>query len=155
MLFSRGSSRPRNWTRVSCIAGRFFLPAELPGKPMVGSGDILMKVLLTGRKHICGCLCGRPHPLQSGANCSCYTEPAAWGGLPAITQEGEVSLGQIQRGTRVGGNNRSLKDTQHRPWRLLGRHCNLGEKRLGLRPVSLVFLLHLKLTSHSTCHVLR
>ena len=22
--FSRGSSRPRNWTRVSCIAGRFF-----------------------------------------------------------------------------------------------------------------------------------
>ena len=23
-LFSRGSSQPRNWTRVSCIAGRFF-----------------------------------------------------------------------------------------------------------------------------------
>ena len=29
--FSSRSSRPRNWTRVSCIAGRF-LPAELPGK---------------------------------------------------------------------------------------------------------------------------
>ena len=24
ILFSRGSSRPRNWTWVSCIAGRFF-----------------------------------------------------------------------------------------------------------------------------------
>ena len=33
--FSRGSSWPRNWTRVSCIAGRF-LPAELPGKPNAG-----------------------------------------------------------------------------------------------------------------------
>ena len=31
--FSRGSSWPRNQTGVSCIAGRFFLPAELPGKP--------------------------------------------------------------------------------------------------------------------------
>ena len=28
--FSRGSSQPRDWTWVSCIAGRFFLP---PGKP--------------------------------------------------------------------------------------------------------------------------
>ena len=31
--FSRGSSQPRNQTRVSCIAGGFFLPVELPGKP--------------------------------------------------------------------------------------------------------------------------
>ena len=30
--FSRGASWSRNWTRVSCIVGRF-LPAELPGKP--------------------------------------------------------------------------------------------------------------------------
>ena len=28
----QGSSWPRNWTRVSCIAGRF-ITAELPGKP--------------------------------------------------------------------------------------------------------------------------
>ena len=34
--FSRGSSRPRNRTKVSCIAGNF-LPAELPGKPLVAS----------------------------------------------------------------------------------------------------------------------
>ena len=33
LCFSRGSSQPRDWTHVSCIAGRFFLPAELPGKP--------------------------------------------------------------------------------------------------------------------------
>ena len=30
--FSRGSSQPRDWTHVSCIAGRFFT-AEPPGKP--------------------------------------------------------------------------------------------------------------------------
>ena len=29
---SRGSSRPRNWTRISCLAGRFF-NTEPPGKP--------------------------------------------------------------------------------------------------------------------------
>ena len=34
--FSSGSSQPRNWTGVSCIAGRF-LPAELPGKPCLRS----------------------------------------------------------------------------------------------------------------------
>ena len=33
--FSRGSSQPRNQTRVSCIAGRFFLPTELWGKPLL------------------------------------------------------------------------------------------------------------------------
>ena len=32
--FSNISSWPRNWTRVSCIAGRF-LPAKLPGKPHI------------------------------------------------------------------------------------------------------------------------
>ena len=32
ILFSRGSSRPRDQTWVSCIAGRFFT-AEPPGKP--------------------------------------------------------------------------------------------------------------------------
>ena len=39
--FSRGSTRPRDWTQVSCIRGRFFffileaesLPSEPPGKP--------------------------------------------------------------------------------------------------------------------------
>ena len=30
--FSRGSSQPKDWTQVSCIAGRFFT-AEPPGKP--------------------------------------------------------------------------------------------------------------------------
>ena len=41
-LFSSGSSWPRNWTRVSCIASGFF-PAELPGKPWQLSGIYLMK----------------------------------------------------------------------------------------------------------------
>ena len=34
--FSWGSSQPRNRTGVSCIAGRFFLPTELWGKPTKG-----------------------------------------------------------------------------------------------------------------------
>ena len=33
MPSSRGSSQPRDWNRVSCIAGRFFT-TELPGKPL-------------------------------------------------------------------------------------------------------------------------
>ena len=33
MPCSRGSSLPRDWTQVSCIAGRFFT-AEPPGKPI-------------------------------------------------------------------------------------------------------------------------
>ena len=32
---SRGSFQPRDQTLVSCIAGRFFLPSELPGKPTI------------------------------------------------------------------------------------------------------------------------
>ena len=32
ILFSGGSSQPRDWTRVSCLAGRFFI-VEPPGKP--------------------------------------------------------------------------------------------------------------------------
>ena len=32
ILFSRGSPWPRDWTQVSCIAGRFF-NTETPGKP--------------------------------------------------------------------------------------------------------------------------
>ena len=34
MPFSRGSSRPRDLTRVSCIAGEFFYPLRHPGKPI-------------------------------------------------------------------------------------------------------------------------
>ena len=33
MPSSRGSSQPRDQTQVSCIAGRFFLSFESPGKP--------------------------------------------------------------------------------------------------------------------------
>ena len=33
--FSSRSSQTRNWTRVSCIAGRFFLPTELWGKSLL------------------------------------------------------------------------------------------------------------------------
>ena len=36
MPSSRGSSQPRDWIWVSCIAGRFFT-AESPGKPMISS----------------------------------------------------------------------------------------------------------------------
>ena len=32
---SRGSFQPRNWTWVSCIVVRLFLPSESPGKPNI------------------------------------------------------------------------------------------------------------------------
>ena len=43
-LFSRGSSRPRNWTEVSYIEGRF-LPAELPERLMEGIYRMLNALL--------------------------------------------------------------------------------------------------------------
>jgi len=49
-LFSRGSSQPRDRTEVSHIAGRFFLPAEPPGKPQntrVSSLFLLQSIFLT------------------------------------------------------------------------------------------------------------
>ena len=51
--FSRGSSRPRNRTGVSCIAGDS-LPAELPGKPLVAS--------LT--ENDCDCFSSKVHGFQ-------------------------------------------------------------------------------------------
>ena len=41
--FSRGPSWPRNWTWVSCIAGRFFIP-ESPEKPkeMLALGYLIL-----------------------------------------------------------------------------------------------------------------
>ena len=33
ILFSRGSFHPRDWTHISCTAGRFFLLSEPTGKP--------------------------------------------------------------------------------------------------------------------------
>ena len=42
----RGSSWPRDWTRVSCIAGRFFA-AELPGKPLILHNQVMIQVTLT------------------------------------------------------------------------------------------------------------
>ena len=38
IFFSRASSRPRDWTQVSCIAGRS-CTTKLPGKPSLQSGD--------------------------------------------------------------------------------------------------------------------
>ena len=48
--FSRRSSQPRDWTQVSCNAGRFFLPAEPQGKPKntgVGSLSLLQQIFPT------------------------------------------------------------------------------------------------------------
>ena len=49
MLSSRGSSLPRGWTQVSCIAVDS-LPSEPPGKPKntgVGSLSLLQRIFLT------------------------------------------------------------------------------------------------------------
>ena len=47
--FSKGSSQPRGWTQVSCIASDS-LPVEPPGKPKntgVGSLSLLQRIFLT------------------------------------------------------------------------------------------------------------
>ena len=55
--FSRGSSWPRAWTWVSCIAGGFFSPAEPPGKP-----SLELRHLVFSRQNLVLCL-----PLPSKA----------------------------------------------------------------------------------------
>ena len=47
--FSRGSSQPRDWTQVSCIAGRFFTSwaTGKPKKTAVGSLALLQQIFLT------------------------------------------------------------------------------------------------------------
>ena len=45
--FSSGSSRPRNWTRVSCIAGRFFTNWAIREAP-----NILLALFLWSRKDL-------------------------------------------------------------------------------------------------------
>ena len=40
--FSKGSSQPRDWTWVSCIAGRFFT-AEPPGKPLSSLRNVISR----------------------------------------------------------------------------------------------------------------
>ena len=42
--FSRGSSHPRNWTHVSCIAGRFLI-TEPPGSPLNGKAEFIQEYL--------------------------------------------------------------------------------------------------------------
>ena len=43
--FSKRSSWPRDWTRVSCIAGRFFT-TEPPGKPQYSHNSVHVRVTI-------------------------------------------------------------------------------------------------------------
>ena len=46
--FSRGSSRPRNWTWISCIAGRFFTNWAMREAPLLpGDSSIIRNALPT------------------------------------------------------------------------------------------------------------
>ena len=54
-LFPRGSSWPRNWTRVSCIAVNS-LPAELPGKPTCTEYCIFKNTVCVC-VYVCAALC--------------------------------------------------------------------------------------------------
>ena len=49
--FSRASSPPRDWTLVSCIAGRF-LTAEPPGKPYIAGASIPTLSSLVGQPRL-------------------------------------------------------------------------------------------------------
>ena len=45
--FSRGSSWSRDWNLFSCIAGRFFLPSEPPGKPQRWGQKCIKKKIIS------------------------------------------------------------------------------------------------------------
>ena len=49
--FSRGSSRPRNWTGVSCIVGRFFTSWATREAPMPSASCLNSSELWCGSKH--------------------------------------------------------------------------------------------------------
>ena len=42
--FSRGLSQPRNWIRVSCIAGRFFCQLSYQGSPLISGKACSSKI---------------------------------------------------------------------------------------------------------------
>ena len=48
IFFSRGSSQPRDWTWVSCIAGRF-ITTEPPGKPSYPTERVTGSAFWSGR----------------------------------------------------------------------------------------------------------
>ena len=89
--FSRGPSWPRNWTRVSCIAGRFF--TTWATKPSIFS---LCETFLEGQPQgplsIDGCFLGLGHSIHSyvwlqGYSGSAFTTP------PSIfTVPGSIAL---------------------------------------------------------------
>ena len=59
--FSRESSRPRNWTRLSCTAGRFFT-TELSGKPYTSLFYWKKKHILSSPRHKHFCVLLLPSP---------------------------------------------------------------------------------------------
>ena len=63
--FSRGSSRPRNWTRVSCTAGGFFT-SELPGKGSISIWHLSARITLghSGLMVCCGIKKKNKHPIK-------------------------------------------------------------------------------------------
>ena len=65
--FSRGSSQPRNWTRVSCTAGRFFTnwatreaPLKKVQSPFPGLGPIYLSNLISFHCHLSLSTLGKP-----------------------------------------------------------------------------------------------
>ena len=83
MTFSRGSSQPRDQTRVSCIAGRFFTNRairQFPPLPLYSINCMCGKLLLSCQS--CPTLCdpmdlARQAPLSMG-----FSRQEHWSGLP-------------------------------------------------------------------------
>ena len=74
--YSRGSSWPRDWTQVSCIASEF-LPSESPGRP----GFFLLLLLLS--HFSCVQLCATPQTSAHQAPLSLgFSRQEHWSGLP-------------------------------------------------------------------------
>ena len=55
--FSRGSSQPRDWTRVSCTAGRFFTWLSYKGNPFLKGIIPESKLSHLNSLFVCVCVC--------------------------------------------------------------------------------------------------
>ena len=66
LLFSRGSSQPRDQTSVSCIVGRFFTIRAPWEAPVGGVGRFFFSSSFAQRGNDCLRLCGRARPQIQG-----------------------------------------------------------------------------------------
>ena len=82
IAFSRGSSQPRDWTRVSCIAGRFF--TVWATRVSTGRWNLELRHTETSASHLCGS-CEWQGCSKRTLDCCCELLAAAFSSLRCLT----------------------------------------------------------------------